>query len=106
MRNVLFCVFVTIFAGCSSERLVTRIDSQPPGARIEVNESVVGTTPCDVTLLQRGEHHLLRQRVIVKAYPPDGSQGQYPQEKFLVSHQEAPEHLLFIMTNPPPAPKQ
>ncbi len=106
MRNVLFCVFVTIFTGCASERLVTHIDSQPPGARIEVNENVVGTAPCDVTLFQRGENHLLRQRVIVKAYPADGSQGQYPQEKFLVSHQRAPEHLLFIMTNPPPAPKQ
>ena len=77
-----------------------------PCARIEVNENVVGTAPCDVTLFQRGENHLLRQRVIVKAYPADGSQGQYPQEKFLVSHQRAPEHLLFIMTNPPPAPKQ
>lgn len=106
MRNVLLCVFVTTFMGCTAERLVTHIDSQPPGARVEVNENVVGTTPCDVTLFQRGEHHLLRQRVIVKAYPPDGSQGQYPQEKFLVSHQQAPEHLLFIMTNPPPAPKQ
>jgi len=104
MRNVLVCVFVAIFTGCTAERLVTHIDSQPPGARIEVNESAVGTASCDVTLPQKGEHHRLRERVILKAYPPDGSQGQYPQERFLSFHQEAPARLLFIMTNPPPAP--
>jgi hypothetical protein len=104
MRNVLFCVFVAIFTGCTAERLITHIDSQPPGARIEANENAVGTTPCDVALPQKGEHHRLRERVIVKAYPPDGSQGQYPQERFLSFHQEAPARLLFIMTNPPPAP--
>jgi hypothetical protein len=103
--HFVFCALVFICAGCAAEKVVTHIDSQPPGARIEVNENVVGTTPCDVTLPQRGEHNRLREHVVVKAYPTDGVQGQYKQEKFLFSHQEAPTKILFIMTEPPPAPK-
>jgi hypothetical protein len=103
------CLFIiaplVICVGCAAEKSVTHIDSQPPGARIEVNEGVVGVTPCDVVLAQHGEHHRLSQRVIVKAYPPDNAQGQFKQEKFLVSQQEAPSRVLFLMTEPPPPPK-
>jgi hypothetical protein len=96
---------LVICIGCAAEKSVTHIESQPPGARIEVNEGVVGVTPCDVVLSQSGEHHRLQERAIVKAYPPEGAQGQYKQEKFLISHQEVPSSLLFIMTVPPPASK-
>ena len=97
--------WLVICVGCAAEKSVTHIDSQPPGARIEVNEGDVGVTPCDVVLPQHGEHHRLSQRIIVKAYPPDGAQAQFKQEKFLGSQQESPSRLLFIMTEPPPPPK-
>jgi hypothetical protein len=103
--HFVLCAVAISCAGCAAEKAVTHIDSQPPGARIQVNENMVGTAPCDVTLPQRGEHNRLREREIVKAFPPDGAQGQYKQEKFLVSHQEAPTRILFIMTEPPPAAK-
>ena len=103
MRNLRFaiCAVAMTCIGCAAERTATHIDSQPPGARIEVNGNAVGVTPCDVVLEQRGEHHRLRQRNIIVAYPPEGAQGQYRQQKFLVSHQEAPARILFIMTEPP-----
>src|ERR1019366_7763166 len=88
--HFVLCAVASMCASCAAEKVVTHIDSQPPGARIEVNENVVGTTPCDVTLPQRGEYSRLRERAIVKAFPPVGAEGQYKQEKFLISHQAAP----------------
>jgi hypothetical protein len=105
LQVVLCAVAIGYYAGCAAEKVVTHIDSQPPGARIEVNDNVVGITPCDVTLPQHGEQHRLPERVIVKASPTEGAERQYKQEKFLVSHQEAPTRILFIMTEPPPAAK-
>lgn len=90
--------------GCATEPMVTHINSEPPGARIEVNEGFVGITPMDVILPQRGEHHRLREAARVRALPEQATQySLYPQEKFLFSHQEAPSTLIFDMRTPPPA---
>ena len=97
-----FCMATIACAGCAAEKVVTHIDSQPQGARVEVNEAFVGTTPVDVTLPQRGEHHRLEAYVVVKASPVNGTEGEFKQSKLLQSHQEAPSKLLFIMTEPPP----
>ena len=88
--------------GCMVPKVATRIDSEPPGARIEVNQDYVGVTPVDVILPQRGEHHRLKGPVYVQAIPVE--QGQYLQQIYLFPHQESPRHLLFRMNNPPPPP--
>ena len=86
-------------AGCASEPLVTHIRSEPPGARIEVNEGPVGVTPVDVTLPQKGEHHRLKEHVSIRALP--SGPGQFAQERQLFFNQWAPENIMFDMTQSP-----
>jgi len=99
LRLFLIGAPLIVCVGCATPT-VTHIESDPPGARIEVNENVVGDTPLDVTLPQKGEHHRLLGKVVVKAYPV--KEGEYKQEKVLFYRQEAPARVLFIMTQPPP----
>jgi|ERR1039458_2192747 hypothetical protein len=107
MRNrlsLVLCAVAVACSGCAAENVVTHINSEPPGARIEVNDNAVGNTPCDVTLPQQGGHHRLQKTVYVNAYPADGAQGQFKQQQFLPSDQEAPANIIFIMAVPPPPP--
>jgi len=99
LRPLLISVPLIVCVGCATPR-VTHIDSDPPGARIEMNESVLGNAPLDVTLPQHGEYHQLRGKVVLKAYP--AKEGEYKQEKVLFYRQQVPDRVLFIMTQPPP----
>ena len=103
MKHLAVFVILAVTAGCAAEKTVTHIDSQPPGARILVNENEVGLAPVDVTLAQHTSHHWLRGPVTIKAIPSDQSTNEYRQVKFLPYHQEAPNRLLFIMTDSPPS---
>jgi len=89
--------------GCASEPMRTHITSEPPGARIEVNESYVGDTPVDVTLPQSGPHHRLKAHVTIRALASGAEQSE--QEKQFFYNQWAPENLLFDMNRKPPASK-
>jgi len=88
-------VAVAAVAGCSSVPVVTQITSDPAGARIEVNNGYVGTTPVDVTLPQTPYHHRLKNMTIVVAQPI--VPGQKPQQKVLLHRQEAPGQMWFNM---------
>jgi len=103
-EHLRLAVLLTVIscAGCMAPKVATRIDSEPPGARIAVNQGFVGVAPVDVILPQRGEHHRLKEPVSVQAIPVQ--QGQYLQQIYLLPHREVPLHLLFIMSNPPPPP--
>ncbi len=48
-----------LFAGCAAHRETVRIESFPPGARVQVNGEERGTTPLVVTL-ETGRPHSLR----------------------------------------------
>jgi hypothetical protein len=99
LRLLLISVPLIACVGCATPT-VTHIKSVPPGARIEMNEGVLGSAPIDVTLPQHGEYHQLRGKVVLKAYPT--KEGEYRQEKVLFYQQEAPAKVQFIMTQPPP----
>jgi len=92
----LLAAAVVFTAGCASEPIATHIQSDPPGARIEVNEGTVGTAPVSVVLPQHGSHHRLREHVTIRAYPT--GPGQYQQVKQLYYNQWAPQNIEFDMT--------
>jgi hypothetical protein len=53
MRNTLVIFMAAVLAGCTSTPVKTasvEILSQPPGARIEVNDDYVGITPCTASI--------------------------------------------------------
>lgn len=89
--------------GCATEPMATHIQSEPSGAKIEVNEDYVGTAPVEVKLPQVGKHHRLKAHVTIRAIPIDP--GQYEQEKQLYYNQWAPEKVLFDMTRKPSSSK-
>ncbi len=96
-------VMIGCAAGCATTPMTSHIQSNPPGARIEVNESSVGVAPVDVTLPQKGPHHRLREHVTIRALP--AGPGQYEQVKEFYYNQWAPENVLFDMT-PGPGPSK
>ena len=101
--RLLALVTLIVCTGCATvPKMATHIDSDPPGAQIEINSDFIGVAPIDVVLPQRGKFHRLPEPVVVTAYP--SKQGQYPQQIFLYPHQQAPRHLMLRMTNPPPPP--
>jgi PEGA domain len=60
----------------------TQIISEPPGARIEINDNYVGDAPITVELAQRGDY--FDEDTVIRAIPTEG--GDYPQTKrFLTS---------------------
>jgi hypothetical protein len=89
--------------GCATKPMPTHIQSDPPGARIEVNEAAVGLTPVDVTLPQTGSHHRLKEHITIRALP--AGPGQYEQEKQFYYNQWAPENVLFEKSAAPASAK-
>ncbi len=86
-------------SGCAPARyVVTRIETQPPGARIEVNGRYLGAAPVDVTLPQTPNRHKLKTKVVIVALPAEP--GQNTQTKVLRRHVEAPDRVFFDMTLP------
>ncbi len=88
---------VLLGSGCAPTRyVVTRIETQPPGARIEVNGRYLGAAPVDVTLPQTPNRHKLKAEVVIVALPSEP--GQNTQTKVLRRHVEAPDRVFFDMT--------
>jgi len=77
------------------------ITSEPPGVRIEINEDVVGTTPCTVTICALRER-LFRVHSAIKAYPVDPNQDI--QVKFFRRRTLIPYNLHFEMAKRPGGP--
>ena len=103
MRLIVLCAAAAMVVGCATEPMVTHVISDPPGARIEVNESFVGQAPVDVTLPQVGPHHRLRMHVTIRAIPVEP--GKPEQAKEFYYNQWAPEHVLFDINRQPPTAK-
>lgn len=111
-RLVMICVaFVT--AGCSTVEqpaydyrsiqlppdrppLVISVISDPPAARIEVNDNYIGVTPCEITAEFRADSLLKHGPLHIRALPTQA--GQYVQEKVLQYDREnMPKTVFFDM---------
>ncbi len=55
----LVTLLLPFFAGCATHRETVRIESYPPGARVQINGEDRGTTPLEVAL-ETGRPHSLR----------------------------------------------
>jgi hypothetical protein len=89
-------LLLLMLVGCASPPLATRIITDPPGARIEVNGNYVGPAPVDVTLPQTGNRHKLKGRAIILAFPV--APGQKLQQVVLSSKQIVPAEVRIDMT--------
>lgn len=73
----------------------TLIESDPPGARIEINNQYVGTTPLRVNI-PRLNADLSGISVSIIAYPT--KHGQQVQSKYIGSDESTPTHVFFDMS--------
>lgn len=74
----------------------TLIESDPPGAKIEIDSQYVGITPLRVNIsADKNIYGNLLQQVSVVAYPT--SSGQQTQKKILFSGDFIPTHMFFDM---------
>jgi hypothetical protein len=72
----------------------TLIESDPPGARIEINNQYVGTTPLRVNI-PRLKSDWSTISVTIRANPI--SPGQQVQTKYIGSDESTPTHVFFDM---------
>jgi hypothetical protein len=78
----------------------TEIISDPPGARIEVNNDYIGDAPITVTIKQA--YGRFSNTTVIRALPPAGS-GNYVQEKFFsgrgggIAGEPIPSRIIFEM---------
>jgi PEGA domain len=70
-----------------------QILSDPPGARIEINDNYVGETPITVQISLWGAG--FTKATSIRAIPVVG--GQYLQSKFFSAKDEVPDRIFFEM---------
>ena len=70
----------------------TLVISEPPGARIEINDEYVGDAPLYVELPQYRYGGRLNRRILMRATPKDDGQAQV---KVLANGAEIPQRMLF-----------
>jgi len=90
-----FLSLVIVTIGCSTTPVITKIESDPPGVKIEINEEFVGTTPIQFTLPQSPNGHKLKEMVVIRALPTEP--GQYLQEKRFWRRNVVPVRVQFDM---------
>ncbi|HEX4122087.1 MAG TPA: PEGA domain-containing protein [Verrucomicrobiae bacterium] len=109
-------IVVLLLAGCASKGPPTfsvQIESDPPGARIEVNNSYIGETPCTWTTGGNDDRSFAGGwvgggQIIVVATPRhDSSSGLHRQEKdfnpsgFMKQGDHIPEKMFFDLHEQP-----
>ena len=117
MKTLIYLlILITILAGCITTppkiqvvsgptEKSTEIISDPPGARIEINNEFVGETPLFVEIRRycndwTGAEYC---NVIIKATPKE--KGQYTQSKYFDYSIKIPKRIFFDMRLEPVTPK-
>ena len=105
MIGALYMVIVaTVFAGCASTPIKTasvEINSEPTGAKIEINNDYIGTTPCIAKIPANIKGEFTRDTTI-QALPV--ANGQRLQKKHFSGGYDdgdndlIPKRILFNMT--------
>ena len=85
----------------SRRPMLVRVDSEPPGATIEINNDVKGHTPCDILIPVLPNGNLLGG-IEITAIP--NRPGDFVQHKLLLGGRPAPKHIFFNMALGPPRP--
>ena len=106
---VILSVCMALCSGCATSPMATPtanpngqtlIESDPPGARIEINNQYVGTTPLRVDIPRRSDFNwdsMEWDTISVKiiAYPI--FHGQQVQVKYIGYDEPTPTHVFFDM---------
>jgi hypothetical protein len=79
----------------------TRVITEPPGVKIEVNNDYIGTSPCTVTFCGR-RGRLFRGLCTINALPLEP--GQWVQRKFFYDRAPIPKVVYFDMKLTPANP--
>ncbi len=84
------------YGGFDYKQYKVQIISEPPGAKIEIDNDYVGTTPLTQVL---DGHVGMFTTSVIKAYPIE--QGQYVQTKIIYGNQHMPRKIYFNMNLKP-----
>ena len=90
-------VYLSFLVGCHSTAMyTTKITSEPPGARIEVNNDYIGDTPLEMNWEGYTENDSFASNYTVRALPR--APGQEVQVKtFNWWYDKIPKHIFFDM---------
>jgi hypothetical protein len=80
------------------------VESDPPGAMIEVNADARGRAPCKILVPGRGDRTLPSMGHFVKIIAIPSEPGESEQSKLLLPGDKIPERMFFNMrlSRPPP----
>jgi len=92
VKRLAVLIIILFIVGCSTT-YETKVISDPPGAKIEVDGGYVGETPCSI--IWDGYNHSFDDRHTVLAYPIYA--GQQTQKKYFWSRSKIPESIYFNM---------
>ena len=102
-KLILIITLLPLLCGCAtlSDEFIRKhgqpveVTSNPPGAKIEVNDDYLGDAPCVMYLYRPRGMYGMRASVTIKAYP--SQVGQYVQTKYLDVYENTPKRLYFDM---------
>ena len=110
MKRAIMLFSFVFLAGCASEEpavtahesfestmLTTRVTSEPSGARIELDDEVVGVTPLEIEweVYSADQNLLFKEDHVLRALPT--GLGQYVQKKTFSRGTAAPKTIFFDM---------
>jgi len=102
--SIIYCLFLISLIGCAttSELICGPIEaeilSDPPGAKIEIDDKYVGTTPLNVKLERECDWYNYREAtksIIIKA--ESINPRQYTQYKIIEKSDLLPRRIIFYM---------
>lgn len=91
------------FSGCTTFYEV-KVISDPPGARIEVNEDYIGTAPASFQAEGDWMVRVFVRPNFVRALPLEDRGSGFTLTKTFQRHSQIPRVILFDMSMVPPAP--
>ncbi len=101
--SCLFCLVLVSACSHPTKTYTTRVTSEPPGARIELNHDYLGVTPIDINWPGYTENDRFVADWAVQAIPAEP--GQYVQEKRFKGTSPGycwgdpiPKHIFFDMS--------
>jgi hypothetical protein len=110
MKRVLICLGFVLLAGCAAEEpgtapleashtmtFTTRVTSEPPGARIELDDEIIGETPLEIEweVYSADQNLLFKEDHVVRALPT--GLGRYTKKRTFSKGTAAPKTIFFDM---------
>lgn len=72
-KGIVSLLFFSVLTGCATSTIITKVRSDPPGAKVSIGDSVIGTTPLTYDFSKKtGQGGLMASHDVVLKFQLNG----------------------------------